>query len=84
MHCFFSKKNFVSQDTTDNSKLLNVINLKVHFPLHKGLIKRVVGYVKAVDGVSLAISRGRTLALVGESGCGKTTLLRLIAGFYGQ
>ncbi len=70
----YSKKNFVSQESIDNSKLLNVINLKVHFPIHKGLIKRVAGYVKAVDGVSLAISRGRTLALVGESGCGKTTV----------
>ncbi|MEE8617960.1 MAG: ABC transporter ATP-binding protein [Nitrosomonadaceae bacterium] len=64
----------VSQIPTVNSKLLCVTDLEVHFPIHKGLIKRVTGYVKAVDGVSLTISQGRTLALVGESGCGKTTV----------
>ncbi len=54
--------------------LLQVENLKVHFPIHKGLLKRVAGHVRAVDGVSLDIRSGRTLALVGESGCGKTTV----------
>ncbi|MDO9063941.1 MAG: dipeptide ABC transporter ATP-binding protein, partial [Sulfuricella sp.] len=54
--------------------LLEVSDLKVHFPIHKGLFKRVAGHVRAVDGVSLAIHSGRTLALVGESGCGKTTV----------
>ncbi|MEK7816051.1 MAG: dipeptide ABC transporter ATP-binding protein [Pseudomonadota bacterium] len=54
--------------------LLQVDDLKVHFPIHKGVLRRVVGQVKAVDGVSLAIRQGRTLALVGESGCGKTTV----------
>ncbi|MEQ1916451.1 MAG: ABC transporter ATP-binding protein [Gallionella sp.] len=54
--------------------LLQVENLKVHFPIRKGIMQRVVGQVKAVDGVSLEIKQGRTLALVGESGCGKTTL----------
>jgi peptide/nickel transport system ATP-binding protein len=62
--------------------LLEVADLKVHFPIRKGLFKRTVGYVRAVDGVSLSIPAGRTLALVGESGCGKTTvgkaILRLI------
>lgn len=53
--------------------LLQVRDLKVHFPIHKGVLRRVVGYVKAVDGVDLDIAPGRTLALVGESGCGKTT-----------
>ena len=62
--------------------LLEVSGLRVYFPIRKGLLQRVVGRVKAVDGVSLDIPQGRTLALVGESGCGKTTLgkalLRLI------
>jgi peptide/nickel transport system ATP-binding protein len=53
--------------------LLAVKDLKVHFPIRRGLLRRTVGYVKAVDGVSFALREGRTLALVGESGCGKTT-----------
>jgi peptide/nickel transport system ATP-binding protein len=53
---------------------LEVSDLKVHFPIHKGLFKRVAGHVKAVDGVALTVRPGRTLALVGESGCGKTTV----------
>ncbi|MDO8990743.1 MAG: ABC transporter ATP-binding protein [Sideroxyarcus sp.] len=54
--------------------LLQVENLQVHFPIRKGILQRTVGNVKAVDGVSLSIPQGHTLALVGESGCGKTTL----------
>jgi peptide/nickel transport system ATP-binding protein len=54
--------------------LLDTRDLVIHFPIHKGLFKRTVGYVRAVDGVELSIPRGRTLALVGESGCGKTTV----------
>ena len=53
--------------------LLAVRDLIVHFPIRRGLFKRTVGHVKAVDGLSLDIAAGRTLALVGESGCGKTT-----------
>ena len=70
----------VGQETVGN--LLDVADLKVHFPIRKGILQRTVGHVFAVDGVSLAISPGRTLALVGESGCDKTTvgkaLLQLI------
>ena len=62
--------------------LLQVDGLKVHFPIRRGFIQRTVGHVRAVDDVTLSIEAGRTLALVGESGCGKTTvgkaLLRLI------
>jgi len=63
--------------------LLRVVGLKKHFPIRRGVFGRVGGYVYAVDGVSFEIDRGRTLGLVGESGCGKTTagrtILRLIA-----
>ena len=62
--------------------LLTVNNLEVHFPVKKGLFSRTVGYVYAVDGVSLTLEKGETIGLVGESGCGKTTtgmaILRLI------
>jgi peptide/nickel transport system ATP-binding protein len=58
----------------DTPALLEVRDLKVHFPIRRGILKRTVGHVKAVDGVSLSIPAGRTLALVGESGCGKTTV----------
>jgi oligopeptide/dipeptide ABC transporter ATP-binding protein len=58
--------------------LLEVSGLVKHFPIRKGLLRRQVGTVRAVDGVSFAIARGETLALVGESGCGKTTVSRCI------
>ncbi len=58
--------------------VLEVADLKVHFPIRRGLLQRTVGHVKAVDGVSLALTPGRTLALVGESGCGKTTVGKAI------
>jgi len=58
--------------------LLEIKNLKTHFPIHAGIIRRQVGAVKAVDDVSLTINEGETVGLVGESGCGKTTLGRTI------
>jgi peptide/nickel transport system ATP-binding protein len=62
--------------------LLRVTDLKIHFPIRSGVLQRVTSQVKAVDGVSLSIAAGRTLGLVGESGCGKTTvgkgILRLV------
>ncbi len=60
------------------SPLLDVQDLKVHFPIQKGLLQRTVGHVFAVDGVDIRLSKGRTLALVGESGCGKTTIGKAI------
>jgi oligopeptide transport system ATP-binding protein len=59
---------------------LKVENLKQHFPIEEGwLLKRTVGWIRAVDGVSFELSRGETLGLVGESGCGKSTTVRSIA-----
>ncbi len=76
------------QAQASSHTLLKVDNLKVYFPIQKGLFKRTVGYVKAVDGVSIDIAKGRTLALVGESGCGKTTvgkgILQLITPTLGR
>ena len=60
------------------SPLLEVRSLKKHFPIHKGVFSRVSGHVFAVDGVSLHIDRGETLGLVGESGCGKSTVARTL------
>lgn len=54
----------------------------MHFPIRSGLLRRVVGHVKAVDGVSFDIPRGKTVGLVGESGCGKTTTGRTLVGLY--
>jgi ABC-type oligopeptide transport system ATPase subunit len=68
--------------------LLRVRDLHVHFPIHGGLLQRVVGQVRAVDGVSFDVAKGETLGLVGESGCGKTTVgravLQLIAATSGS
>ncbi len=58
--------------------LLEVRDLKTYFPIKQGLFRKVVGYLKAVDGVDLVLRKGETLGLVGESGCGKSTLCRSI------
>src|SRR5205085_4952483 len=69
----------MSMQATEAGPLLQVRGLRMHFPVTEGLVtRRHVGDVKAVDGVDLAIRRGETLGLVGESGCGKTTMGRCI------
>ena len=69
---------------TESEYILEVNNLKKHFPIKGGFISRTVGHVKAVDGVSFKIKRGTTMGLVGESGCGKTTTGRVILRLSGE
>ena len=77
-----------SRQATSSQELIRLEGLEVHFPIRQGVLKRTVGQVRAVDGVDLRIQRGQILALVGESGCGKTTLgravLRLVEPTAGQ
>jgi peptide/nickel transport system ATP-binding protein len=66
--------------TAGAAPLLEVRDLKVHFPIRRGILQRVQGHVRAVDGVSLTLHPGETVSLVGESGCGKTTTGRAVMG----
>ncbi len=65
-------------ESDDTPILLEIRNLKKHFPIKRGWFSRTVGYVKAVDGISFFVREGETLGVVGESGCGKTTMGRLV------
>ncbi|MEG0639482.1 MAG: ABC transporter ATP-binding protein, partial [Clostridia bacterium] len=62
----------------NDENILEVKDLKKYFPIKNGMMQRVVGNVKAVDGITFNIKRGTTMGLVGESGCGKTTVGRAI------
>jgi len=83
-----SMQSCLAHSAEEKPPLLQVNDFKVYYPIHKGIFKRIVDYVRAVDGVSFDIQQGKTLALVGESGCGKTTLgkslLNLIPASGGQ
>ncbi|MGA2680036.1 MAG: oligopeptide/dipeptide ABC transporter ATP-binding protein [Sedimentisphaerales bacterium] len=68
----------MNTDANTNGFLLKVDDLKTYFPVRKGLLRRTVGYLKAVDGISLAVKPATSFGLVGESGCGKTTAARSI------
>jgi peptide/nickel transport system ATP-binding protein len=70
------------REMTESKILLEVRDLKKHFPIQRGFFRRVVGHIRAVDGISFFIREGETLGLVGESGCGKTTAGRCILRAY--
>src|SRR5258708_7378627 len=72
----------VSAPQATSNNLLEVNGLKMYFPIYGGIFGRVKGYVKAVDDVSFTIRQGETLGLVGESGCGKTTVGRCVVRAY--
>ncbi|HLA44675.1 MAG TPA: oligopeptide/dipeptide ABC transporter ATP-binding protein [Aggregatilineales bacterium] len=72
----------VNSQMENEDSLLEVRDLCMHFPIRRGLFSQVTGFVKAVDGVSFTIKRGETLGLVGESGCGKSTIGRCIVRAY--
>ncbi len=76
IHSLPDQNNF--REAQDSDALLKVEGLKVHFPQRKGILQRIHSWTKAVDDVSLSLNKGETLALVGESGCGKTTTGRAI------
>jgi len=72
----------VAKEMNNNEVLLHVDDLKMHFPIYRGVFQRQVGAVRAVDGISFDVKRGETLGLVGESGCGKSTTGRTILQLY--
>src|SRR2546427_2517913 len=73
----------MAETLVESKTLVDVRDLKMHFPLTQGILfQRVIGYIRAVDGVTFSIERGQTLGLVGESGSGKTTIGRTIVRLY--
>ena len=78
--CVFAVNNFnvMDKSKTGNNILIRADGLKKHFPVQRGFFQRIIGWIKAVDGVDFEIEKGKTLGLVGESGCGKSTIGRLL------
>ncbi|TYB90096.1 ABC transporter ATP-binding protein [Oceaniovalibus sp. ACAM 378] len=70
----------ISRNVPDQPPLLEIRDLKVHFPVRRGILQRVTGHVRAVEGVNLTVHAGETVSLVGESGCGKTTTGKAVMG----
>ncbi|MEJ2067937.1 MAG: ATP-binding cassette domain-containing protein [Deltaproteobacteria bacterium] len=68
----------MTKHRSSNNIILKAEGLKKYFPVRRGFLQHVIGWIKAVDGVDLTIHQGKTLGLVGESGCGKSTIGRLI------
>ena len=66
--------------SSEKHALIRIEHLKKYYPVSGGIVNHTTGYVKAVDDVSLEIMQGETLGLVGESGCGKSTVCRLLVG----
>lgn len=82
MNTIAAEENIQKSKTYDSEYLLEVKNLKKHFPIKAGVFQRTVGHVKAVDGIDLMVKQGETLGIVGESGCGKSTAGRTIIRLY--
>ena len=68
----------MNETGSGNSAILQIEGLKKYFPIRRGFFQKITGWVRAVEDVSFTIEKGKTLGLVGESGCGKTTVARLI------
>src|SRR5699024_335459 len=75
-------KNVTTQQAKEQEVLLEVKNLKKHFPIRTGILQRTTGSVKAVDGLNFKVNKGETIGIVGESGCGKSTMGRSVIRLY--
>lgn len=77
-----NRREHMNLQDENKEELLRIENLKMHFPIKAGVLQRVVGHVKAVDDLSFSLKKGETLGIVGESGCGKSTMGRSIIRLY--